>query len=331
MANSEDTPITSNYVTVSGRVTPTDGIYREKIPVKISQEEGMEETLYTDSEGYYEGTILLGSSNDIIAKVGNDKAIWKLIDGIVLSSDKQIISYNGGNNPECATITAQLTKNNSNVNISGENITFEIRKKSDDSLVETLTATTDSSGIATVSYYGKGAGDIYIKASCMFVFKRYDVHDCLWGTDGSSVGSLEVGSGVSCTSNGDYITITTNTSGEKYVKLPVNLPSEFEFTTEIAENGNINYIAWQIHNGQYYGYGAGTNGAVRISGSSVNNNYSWTKGHILKIIRQNGTVSVYYDNTLLTSNNIDFTGYDIGFYTNQGRVQHLKNIMLKPL
>ena len=64
----------------------------------------------------------------------------------------------------------------------------------------------------------------------MFLTKTYAIQDCQYWNDGSSVGTLQIDSGVTCTSNGSYITITKSTSGEKYVKLPVNLPSSFEFS-----------------------------------------------------------------------------------------------------
>ena len=81
-------------------------------------------------------------------------------DGISLTSDKDIISYY---DEESATLTAQLLDGTSPAQVAGETVTFEVRKASDDSLVETLTADTDSSGEASVYYLGKGAGDLYIK------------------------------------------------------------------------------------------------------------------------------------------------------------------------
>lgn len=111
-----------------------------------------------------------------------------LFDGITLTSDKDILNYNGGTNPESATLTAQLTKNGANANVSGKTVTFEVRKDSDDSLVETLTGTTDSSGKAIVYYSGKAVGDISIKAECMYLTKTYVLQDYLFkppldGTD----------------------------------------------------------------------------------------------------------------------------------------------------
>ena len=99
-------------------------------------------------------------------------------DGIELTSDKDIISYNAGINPEHATLTAQLTLDDEPVAVAGETVTFEVRKNSDDSLVETLTEYTDEFGVATVSYYGKGVGDIYIKAECRSLTKTFVIQDC---------------------------------------------------------------------------------------------------------------------------------------------------------
>ena len=98
-------------------------------------------------------------------------------DGITLTSDRDILSYNGGTNPDVATLTAQLTSGGEPVAVEGETVTFEVRKQSDDSLVETLSDVTDSSGKATVGYTSKGAGDLYIKAECMFVSKTYGIID----------------------------------------------------------------------------------------------------------------------------------------------------------
>lgn len=94
-------------------------------------------------------------------------------DGITITSDKDIISTG-----ETATITAQLTSQGQPASVSGETVTFEVRKQSDDSLIETLTDVTDNTGVATVSYLGQGTGDIYIKADCMLLTQTYSIEDC---------------------------------------------------------------------------------------------------------------------------------------------------------
>ena len=95
-------------------------------------------------------------------------------DGITITSDKDIIVTG-----ETATITAQLTSQGQPASIGGETVTFEVRKQSDDSLIETLTDVTDNAGVATVSYLGQGTGDIYIKAECMILTETYGIEDCI--------------------------------------------------------------------------------------------------------------------------------------------------------
>lgn len=100
-------------------------------------------------------------------------------DGIDLSSDKDILS---AYDSESATLTAQLLNGSSPALVAGETVTFEVRKTSDDSLVETLTGTTNASGIATVSYLGKGTGDLYIKvfsSDRIISSETYTVEDCI--------------------------------------------------------------------------------------------------------------------------------------------------------
>ena len=108
-------------------------------------------------------------------------------DGIHLTSNKSILSAEDG---DSATLTAQLTNGGSPVGVSGETVTFEVRKQSDDSLVETLTGVTDSSGIATVSYLGKAMGNLYIKsfsANRMIVSETYDIIDAKYHASNSRI------------------------------------------------------------------------------------------------------------------------------------------------
>ncbi len=52
-----------------------------------------------------------------------------LFDDITLTSDKSILSYNGGTNPDSATLTAQLTLNGANASVSGETVLFSAQKQ----------------------------------------------------------------------------------------------------------------------------------------------------------------------------------------------------------
>jgi len=107
-------------------------------------------------------------------------------DGIQLTSNKSILSAEDG---ESATLTAQLTYEGSPVAVSGETVTFEVRKQSDDSLVESLTGATNASGIATVSYLGKATGNLNIKvfsANRMIVSERCSIEDLPFYADNMS-------------------------------------------------------------------------------------------------------------------------------------------------
>ena len=143
------------------------------IPKSLEDYETYESVLVEGSDEVY-GTVYTMSYNHVPD-----------FDEIVLSSDKDILSYNGGTNPDVAVLTAQLTNAEEPVAVSGETVTFEVHKQSDDSLIETLTGETDSSGKATVSYTSKGAGDLYIKSKCGLVSKRYTIEDIYFYDSGA--------------------------------------------------------------------------------------------------------------------------------------------------
>lgn len=158
--------------------------------------------------------------------------------------------------------------------------------------------------------------------------------DCLYWNDGSSVGSLEVGSNVNCTSNGSYITITSSTSGEKDVKIPVALSGDWEYDVELAENlpTTTGQLTFKVGTGQQWGAFNSNNAIIVNLGSSQNFTKSVQKGMILKITYINGTMAVYWNNEQLASKSLTLSsGVKMGYYTNNGRYQYIKNIKLKPL
>lgn len=165
----------------------------------------------------------------------------------------------------------------------------------------------------------------------MFFSEIYELQDCKYWNDGSSVGSLEVGSNVSCTSNGDYITITTSTSGEKDVKLPVTLSGDWEFETTLAETlPTGSQLTFKVGTGQQWGAFNPNNTITVNLGSSQSFSKTVSKDMVLKVTYQNGTMSVYWNDELLTSRTVSVSG-KMGYYTNSGRYQYVKNIKLKAL
>ena len=148
-------------------------------------------------------------------------------DDISVSSSKDILSYADG---DSAILSAQLTNSGSPVSVSGESVTFEVRKVSDDSLVETLTDTTDSNGEASVEYFGKGVGDLNIKVKCRSVIEIYGITDAYkYTSDGSGLdGNFTV--------TGGYITNCQSDTGISNF----DLTGDFEFAYKYYNNNPTN-------------------------------------------------------------------------------------------
>ena len=168
--------------------------------------------------------------------------------------------------------------------------------------------------------------------------ETYVVEDCWYFNDGSSVTGLEIGTGVSCTSNGDYITITTNTSGEKYVWIPVTLANsdnwiyEVEIADTVTGSTNQPIAITYDDSSKWAGHSIGAN--QWFANSGVNDTYiqAYQVGDVLRITRENGydkaEVNTHqFSNRQVTHNN----SFKVGFYTNNGRTQKIKNIKLKAL
>ena len=173
----------------------------------------------------------------------------------------------------------------------------------------------------------------------MVLQETFVIEDCHYWNDGSSVTGLEIGTGVSCTSNGDYITITTSTSGEKYVWIPVTLANSdnWIYEVEIADTvtGSTNQpIAITYDNSSKWA-GHSINGNQWFANSGVNDAYTqaYQIGDKLTIIRENGVdKAILNDNTIISNRTVSHNStFKVGFYTNNGRVQKIKNIKVKAL
>ena len=245
---------------------------------------------------------------------------------IDLTGTKSILSYADS---ESCVLTATVLDSSDN---PVEGVTVNLYNGS--TLWDTLT--TDSSGECSKTYSSAGSGDITFTAEVdgTLLTKTYELEDCKYWNDGSSVGSLEVGSNVSCTSNGSYITITSSTSGEKDVKLPVALTGDWEYDVTLAENlpSSGGQLTFKIGTGQQWG-AFNPNSSITVNlGSSQNFTKTVSKDMILKITYISGVMTVYWNNEQLASKSLTLgTGVKMGYYTNSGRVQYLKNIKLKPL
>ena len=94
---------------------------------------------------------------------------------LLLYADKKIISKD-------ETLELYSLYLEDGLPVSNETITFTVKDKND-TIVETLTGTTNTDGIANVSYLGKGTGDINIQASTnnsIILSKTYVIEDYAW-------------------------------------------------------------------------------------------------------------------------------------------------------
>lgn len=278
----------------------------------------------------------IASYNDLMSNTVSVTA--ESFDGMTLTSDKDILSYNGGDNPETATLTAQLTYEGEPALLEGETVTFEVRKQSDDSLVETLSDVTDSSGKATVSYTSKGAGDLYIKAECSLVSKRYSIIDAIKYTkDGTGI-------------NGTYTTGTDGTydyitSIQSILDPQASLTSSCEVTykfkvtnTSVTGNGSL---LWSIGSDANNGILIGTEGnsnRIRIYSrnngnntvqQTINNIFSLNTWFDVKITCNNGTISI-----TVGGQTISYSLSSIAYFKSYTPVTtgvQLTEFMIKPL
>ena len=165
----------------------------------------------------------------------------------------------------------------------------------------------------------------------MVLQERYELQDCKYFNDGSSISNLEIGNGVSCTSNGSYITITTSTNGEKYVYANISLNNNWEVETTNAHLGEVSQATFILSDKRYWGAFNDDNGIVNLNDSSQTVYYGSIVGSKLKVTYIDGTISVYMDGNLLRSKSVSLSNIKFGWYTNQGRVQHIKDIKIKAL
>jgi len=200
-------------------------------------------------------------------------------DAIELTSDKDILS---AYDEESATLTAQLMSGTTPVAIAGETVTFEVRKTGDDSLVETLTADTNSSGVATVSYLGKGTGNLYIQSfsSDRIIVSEISVADCVRYDSASSnrVSDYTMPSGLSMSWSTDHYNISSTSQSKRFIDFAEIGSDDFEFSALInASNRNMGLSICNddTHLIGLYGVSSGT-GVIFNNGGGYNSNRNST-------------------------------------------------------
>lgn len=157
----------------------------------------------------------------------------------------------------------------------------------------------------------------------------------LYHNKGDNLNQLIINSGVSCTTDGEYITVTTSTSGEKYIRFPFVLLGNWEFSCQIdITSFNNQALGWNFKSGgRYFAVPTSTTIYSRLSDSAVNiTGLNITNDDYIKVQYIDGHVKLLLNDTVLQD--VTYTvNYDnhIELYTNQNRVQRIKNITIKSL
>lgn len=214
-------------------------------------------------------------------------------------------------------------------------------------------------------FTSKGAGDIYIKAECVFVSKTYEISDCIDTILGDTDQSSKFGSSISLRNNGTssisydstnkYYNINiTKANSESFIPINSadgldNVVIEFDGYLPInnsflglcfyKDNSNWGRLGTRYTGSSAYEYGGNTNGAYAeadITGSTPPVN-TWLHH---KFIITNDTVhrQVYNGETLIYEDTRTYTG----FFTSNTKYGftalwstswkgYYKNIKIKPL
>ena len=178
---------------------------------------------------------------------------------------------------------------------------------------------------------GKGTNLLYIRGILGNLSDETQIDDLRYYNNGASVGNLEIDSGVSCTSDGDCIKITKSTSGEKYVRVPVSLTGDWTFECELAKMGEVNPLTFVLTAPSFWGAFTPTGSIVNLADSTQSSSVSIDVGQTLKCTYINGVFNVYGNGNLIRSKSASINNAKIGWYTNQNRIQYIKNIKLRIL
>lgn len=151
---------------------------------------------------------------------------------------------------------------------------------------------------------------------------------------------MNIGTGANCTSNGEYITLTTSTSGQKDVIFPTSITDtdDWSFEIEVAKIGVVQSVTSSVNSNNYLNINDTTLIVWKYNNETGNHtqNISAKAGDIIKWVYENGTLKYYYNNQLISSKSQSFTiPLIFKTYTNKdgstARVQYIKNIKIRLL
>ena len=323
--------------TISGTLVPTTG------SVKLYENSVLKDTLTVSSGSFSkaitqsnEGTysyyaVFEGSStySSVTSSTGSivvsDVPPVPVVTSVSLTSDKSILSYADS---QSAILSATVLDSNDDP-MSGVTVEFFNGSTS------MGTADTNSSGVATKSYASAGSGDVSFTAVVGTISSEtYEVEDCIFY--GINTSAFIIPSNTTFTSDGDKITATTSTTGEKivYFNHTFSNNDNWVFENEVAYKGESEQLLAIIWNDNtfYGGAGYGENYVYSYMGSQTKKTHTVAIGDKFIVRRENGTTSVYINGDLIESKTVSHKStFKVGYFINKGRTQYYKNIKIKPL
>ena len=211
---------------------------------------------------------------------------------IILSVSKKILSYVDYDD---ITITATLTNQN-NTNIP---ITFNAID-SNNNIIDWGSDTTDSSGIATYTYYSQGAGDVIITAECGSFIQTYNIEDCTYYNPNAFTNKTSMNITLP---NGDFeisfkVLRQSNNSNSSYIHLS-NGTSDTALIGQLGSSGACGVWLYYSSTPTQYNYSSsdlnsetsisykkeGTTGTFTVGNSSttITDNLSHTKCNYIDV------------------------------------------------
>ena len=301
--------------------------------------------------------------NDIIVSMGNESITisdsnFYILDEFNFSPQDYIYLENGVFKNRSHTIICDLNDYTNYTAFYGEG---------DGGIVGDLIgyAVTDATGLASVSYLGKGTGDLYIKGICGIIFNTYGLEDCfLHGIDPNDYSSININNSSNCTmtydsTNDDYYILNSANAYNALVHNSLNDLGDVEITFDIKSpyasgqmggfalvNPNNNhafllFVGETNYNSSSYYMGARALNIPNHSWKSgLFNNQAWNTWLSLKIEITSTEINYYY-----LSNNVyelvaNYSITDLGLENmkygflagrSNNNNSHVKNLKIKPL
>ena len=168
----------------------------------------------------------------------------------------------------------------------------------------------------------------------MVLQETYEIQDCwVYGIDTTK---FIIPSSTTFSSNGEYITATTDTNGEKIVYLDkeVTNSDNWIFETEVAQIGTGQSLAVVWNDNSFFGGQSNGDYAVVYSymSSRAEQSISPQIGDKWIVRRENGVTTVSLNDTVIQSLTISHKStFKVGYFINRGRTQYYKNIKFKAL